>query len=245
MESQVNTMSDLDDVKRKWLADLAGLVGGAQAPAQPRDTDQGAGGLGLLGLAGLGGTVGAKAAPDGGSAASFAPFAPSPSDLITNPYGPDSVFSIPTTPVAPAAPSAPAKVSVDMPLDSAISAWTEANSRMTTNLGQLESAILAAFMGEAPTLFADLQKKVTRLSGFAKVFDPSLADALNKAKSAVDPVRRDKALVAARTILVKFRNHLKSQEKLLAQIDTNPFGVKMNLKQEISSSLDQVSKAIH
>jgi hypothetical protein len=238
-------MGNLDEVKRKWLAELAGLVGGAPALAQPQNANQRAGGLGPPGHGALSGTATAKAAPGGGSAAPGGPFAPSPSDIITNPYGPDSVFSIPTAPMTPAAPAAPAKVSVDTPLDSAISAWTQARSRMTTNLGQLESAILAAFLGEAPSLVADLQKKVIRLSGFAKVLDPSLADALSKVKSAADPAGRNKALAAARTILDKFRNHVKAQDKFLAQIDANPFGVKLNLKQELSSSLDQVSKAIH
>lgn len=173
-------------------------------------------------------------------------FAAPPSDAMTNPYGPDSVFSIPTTPaVSIAAPAAPPSASNDVTLESAISAWTQARTRMMTNLGLLESAIVAAFLGEAPKLIADLQKKVTKLSGFARELDPSLADALNKAKSAGDPAGRKKALGTARTILDKFRSHLKAQDKFLAQIDANPFGVKLNLWQELSSSLDEVGKALH
>jgi len=149
------------------------------------------------------------------------------------------------SPISPASTAGPTSVSAQTPLDGAISAWTQVRSRMTTSLGQLESAILAAFVGEAPTLITDLQRKVTKVSGLAHALDPSLADALNKAKSAGDSAAHAKALSAARVILEKFRNYVKAQEKFLSQIDANPFGVKTNLKQELSSGLDQVSKVLH
>ena len=234
-------MSGLNDVKRKWLADLADLVGGGPAAEPPKKGDPQA----LQRLVGHGGAASAQAAPGSGPGAPGGPFAPSPSDLILNPYGPDSIFSLPTPPMTPAVPAAQVKVSANTPLDTAMAAWTQTHSRMTTQLGQLKSAILTAFIGEAPALVTDLQKKVTRLDGLAKVLDTSLADALNKGKAAGDAAGRRKALQAAGAVVGKFRNHLKAQDKFLTQIDANPFGVKTNLKQDLSASLDQVSKAIH
>ena len=38
--------------------------------------------------------------------------------------------------------------------------------------------------------------------------------------------------------------YLKSQEKFIALIDANPFGVKLNLKQELMSSLKLASEAV-
>ncbi|MBC7942167.1 MAG: hypothetical protein H7Z19_20835 [Chitinophagaceae bacterium] len=232
-------MGELSEVKRQWLTELAALVGDSQAAEPP----QKAGRAPLPGLAG--GSATAQAAPGGGSAAPGGPFTPSPSGIVGNPYGPDSVFSIPTTPMVPTGPTTAAKVSANAPMDTATSAWTQAHSQMTTHLGQLKNAILSAFVGEAPALVADLQKKVTKLDVLTKLVDRSLADALTKVNAAGDAAGRKKAVQAVGAIVGKFRNHLKAQEKLLAQIDANPFGVKMNLKQELASSLDQVSKAIH
>lgn len=246
-------MGKLDDPKKKWLQELAAMMGGTiaapppMAAAPPQKQDSAAQHPAMPGLAS---STSARASPGQASAAPGGPVAPgaptepgapifaNPPDSIWNPYPAGSVFA------PPPGPAQPPPVSADGPLDGAISTWTQTRSQMAASLGQLKAAILAAFVGEAPALVADLQKKVAKLDDLTKAFDQSLGDSLAKAKTAKDPAARKKEMVAAAAILAKFRGQVKLQEKFMAKVDTNPFGVKVNLKQQINASLEQVAHAI-
>ena len=73
--------------------------------------------------------------------------------------------------------------------------------------------------------------------------DKRLTNSLTNALETQDPGLRNASLQESKTILAEYIRYVRS-EPLIEHLDSNPFGVKMNLKATLAKSLTQVAKAI-
>jgi len=121
--------------------------------------------------------------------------------------------------------------------------WHNARNNIEGAIKQLKAAIRKEFASEAPELIADIEKNMSKLDAILGKLDARLADSLDKARSAKDAAARSAELRNSKTLLADYIKFVKS-EPMIAHIDSNPFGVKTNLKQSITTSLTQMAQAI-
>ena len=73
--------------------------------------------------------------------------------------------------------------------------------------------------------------------------DKRLINSLTSAAETEDPASRAASMKESKAILADYIRYVRS-EPLIEHLDSNPFGVKTNLKVTLSNSLSQVAKAI-
>jgi ABC-type transporter Mla subunit MlaD len=122
-------------------------------------------------------------------------------------------------------------------------AWHDARKNIETSINQLKTAIRNEFAKEAPALIADIEKNMSKLDAVLDKLDRRLADSLDKARSAKDAAARSAELKNSKNLLADYIKYVKA-EPMIAHIDSNPFGVKTNLKQTLTTSLTQMAQAI-
>ena len=122
-------------------------------------------------------------------------------------------------------------------------AWHDARTGIETSINQLKAAIRNEFAKEAPALIADIEKNMSKLDAILDKLDRRLADSLDKARSAKDAAGRAAELRNSKNLLSDYIKYVKA-EPMIAHIDSNPFGVKTNLKQTLTTSLTQMAQAI-
>ena len=83
----------------------------------------------------------------------------------------------------------------------------------------------------------------SKLDGILDKLDRRLADSLDKARAAKDAAARSAELRNSKSLLADYIKYVKA-EPMIAHIDSNPFGVKTNLKQNLTTSLTQMAQAI-
>jgi hypothetical protein len=120
--------------------------------------------------------------------------------------------------------------------------WTQTQDEVKAQIGKLKVAIRTAFTGEAPKLVADIDKKLSRLDDFTGKLDHGLTSSLTKAQATAEPNARKQAVVLAKGRIKDCLQYVKSQEKFIAYLDSNPFGVTLNIKQTLADRLGQVNK---
>jgi hypothetical protein len=144
-----------------------------------------------------------------------------------------------TAPAQAGAPARPAPVA----LGKAPEAWQQARSGIENSIKQLKAAVRKEFAGEAPAVIADIEKNMVKLDGILNKLDQRLADSLAKANAAKDAAARSAELKNSKTLLADYIKYVKA-EPMIAHIDSNPFGIKTNLKQTLTASLTQMAQAI-
>jgi hypothetical protein len=83
-------------------------------------------------------------------------------------------------------------------------------------------------------------QKLDRILG---KLDRRLADSLANAAATREPAGRREALQESKAILAEYIRYV-SSEPLIDHLDSNPFGVKTELKATLSSSLTKLARAI-
>jgi hypothetical protein len=120
--------------------------------------------------------------------------------------------------------------------------WNQTQDDVKAQIGKLKVAIRAAFVGEAPKLVTDIDKKMSKLDDFHAKLDHGLTNSLTKAQTSAEPAARKQAIALARARIKDCVQYVKSQEKFIAYLDSNPFGVALNIKQTLADRLAQVNK---
>lgn len=137
---------------------------------------------------------------------------------------------------APARPAPPALVK-------APDVWNQTRREIATSLGQLKAAVRKEFAEEGKDLVAEIDGNMQKLDRILETLDDKLTDALAKANAATTSGARSTELQRAKTLVTNHIKYIKS-EPLIAHIDSNPFGVKTNLKQLLTERLTRVAQAI-
>jgi hypothetical protein len=147
----------------------------------------------------------------------------------------------------PAAASSAEQTAAARPVPPALAkapeAWHQARNGIEASIKQLKTAIRNEFAKEAPELIADIEKNMSKLDGILDKLDRRLADSLDKARAAKDAAARSAELRNSKSLLADYIKYVKA-EPMIAHIDSNPFGVKTNLKQTLTTSLTQMAQAI-
>ena len=138
----------------------------------------------------------------------------------------------------PAAPS-----SDKHSLEKAPDTWRQARQDTVNTIEQLKAAVRKAFAGE-PDIISRLEQNLQKLDDVIEPLDYELAAALAKAHATNDPAARKAELQRAKTILANCLVQVKKAEPLIAKIDSNPFGVKTNLKQMFADKMKHMAQAI-
>jgi hypothetical protein len=147
--------------------------------------------------------------------------------------------AVSTKPTQPVASPKPGRGS----LEKAPEVWHSTRAILDANVNELKKAILNEFAGESAELITGVEKTVSKLDVVLDKLDSRLADSLAEAHSAKDPAARKALLKNSKAILADFINYVKS-EPLIAHIDSNPLGIKTNLRQLLTDSLKHMALAI-
>ncbi len=121
--------------------------------------------------------------------------------------------------------------------------WNQTRNTISKSIDQLKTAIRAAFADQGADLLADVEQKMARLDVVSGRFDHRLSECLAKARATQEPGARKAELSNAKPILTDYIKYVKS-EPLIAHIDSNPFGVRTNLKQTLAESLTHMARAV-
>ena len=121
--------------------------------------------------------------------------------------------------------------------------WESTRRMLQTNIDALKQAVRSQVADEGGELVSDIDGHLKKLDRILGSLDRRLANSLAVAGEAQDAVGRSKLLVDAKGILAEYIRYVKS-EPLIDHIDSNPFGVKTELKATLSRSLTQLARAI-
>ena len=100
------------------------------------------------------------------------------------------------------------------------------------------------YSDEHPDLLAEIDKRMARLDVVLEKLDHRLADALANAHAAQDAAARKTEMANAKALLADYIKYVKS-EPMIDHMDSNPFGVKTNLRKVLTDSLTHVAHVIH
>lgn len=129
-------------------------------------------------------------------------------------------------------------------LEQASRIWLQTHAGVEAVVVQLKAAIRDKFAKDDPNLIAEIERNMNRLDAILAALDIRLAECLKSAHAANDPRARRAELENCKSILVGYFNYVASSRQLIAGIDTNPFGVKSDLKGLLAGSLRQMARVI-
>jgi hypothetical protein len=141
----------------------------------------------------------------------------------------------------PAKP-APAAEPVSPALAKAPEVWHQTRRTLSANLDQLKKAIGAQYAAEGPKIIAGIEQSLKKLDGILDKLDTRLGDSLAKAEAAKDAAARAAELNRSRDILKEYLRYVAS-EPIITHIDANPFGVRTNLRETLTTTLTQLARA--
>jgi len=128
-------------------------------------------------------------------------------------------------------------------LEKAPQMWQGTRELLQTNIDALKKAIQAQVAGEGDDLVDEIQGQLEKLDRIMGRLDKRLTNSLTHAVEAQEPALRRKALQESKGILAEYIRYVGS-EPLIAHLDSNPFGVKTELKATLSKSLTQLARTI-
>ncbi len=144
---------------------------------------------------------------------------------------------------AAASKSAPMSAAKLAQLGEAPKIWHQTRTVASNNIEKLRAAIKKEYSSEAPDVISEIDKGMKQLDRITQRLDHRLAEQLDKAHKAADEGARKAEIAKAKAILVEHIKYI-SSEPLLADIDSNPFGVETNLKKLYTASLTHMAKVI-
>lgn len=128
-------------------------------------------------------------------------------------------------------------------LSKAPEVWHSTRDLLHNNISALKTAVRKQCASEADEFIDQINGNLERIGGVLDKLDTRLADSLSKAHGANDTSSRKAELQKAKAILAEYINYVKA-EPLITHIDSNPFGVKTNLKAILSGSLTHMAQAM-
>jgi hypothetical protein len=128
-------------------------------------------------------------------------------------------------------------------LASAPQEWDGTREMLQRNINALKRAIQAQTADQGDKLVDEINGHLQKLDRILGKLDRRLADSLANAAATRDPAGRREALQESKAILAEYIRYVGS-EPLIDHLDSNPFGVKTELKATLSSSLTKLARAI-
>lgn len=128
-------------------------------------------------------------------------------------------------------------------LSKAPAIWQQTRRTIAKNIDQLKSAIRKAFASEGRKAIAEIDQNMKAIDGVLVMLDDRLAKSLAKAGAAKDRRAFDAELKGTMATLKYYANYVAS-DPLIQHIDSNPFGIKTDLKKTITASLHHVHKTV-
>ena len=121
--------------------------------------------------------------------------------------------------------------------------WDGTRELLQTNINALKKAVQTQIADEGADVIDDINGQLQKLDRILGRLDKRLASSLAKAGEAKGATGRNTALQESKAILAEYIRYVGS-EPLIEHLDSNPFGVKTDLKATLSKSLRQLAVAI-
>jgi hypothetical protein len=128
-------------------------------------------------------------------------------------------------------------------LASAPEEWDGTRELLQRNINALKRAVQAQVADQGDELIDEIDGHLQKLDRILGKLDRRLADSLATAGAARDPADRKQSLQESKAILTEYIRYVGS-EPLIAHLDSNPFGVKTDLRATLSKSLTKLAQAI-
>ena len=128
-------------------------------------------------------------------------------------------------------------------LDKAPQVWHDTRKIIGTNIDELKKAVKSEYADSHPDLLKQIEAGISKLDTILENLDHRLADSLAKAHKAGDEAAKKAELKNSKAIMIEHLKFVKS-EPLVAHIDSNPFGVSVNLKKILTDTLTNMAEAI-
>ena len=128
-------------------------------------------------------------------------------------------------------------------LTKAAEAWHGTRKMVDGKVDELKKAILKHYAGGHPDLLTEIDKGLAKLDVMLDKLDHRLADSFTKAGAAANDAACQAELKNTKSILTEYIAYVKA-EPLIAHVDSNPFGVKTNLKQTLVDAVTGAAKNI-
>jgi hypothetical protein len=127
-------------------------------------------------------------------------------------------------------------------LEKAPQVWKGTRALLQTNIDALKKAVQAQVADEED-LVDEIEGHLQKLDRIMGRLDKRLTNSLTNAVETQDPKLRSAALRESKGILAEYIRYVGS-EPLIAHLDSNPFGVKTELRATLSKSLAKLARAI-
>ena len=121
--------------------------------------------------------------------------------------------------------------------------WDGTRDLLQNRISALKSAVQAQCSDEKAEVLDQINSHLLKLDRILGKLDRRLSDSLAKAGQAQDAGARNAELKNAKTIFAEYIQYVKT-EPLIEHLDSNPFGVKTDIKATLSASLTQLARAI-
>jgi hypothetical protein len=144
---------------------------------------------------------------------------------------------------APEAAPAVAGPAREQVLAEAPQIWKGTRALLQSSIDTLKQAVQSQVAEEGNDVIDEVNDQLQKLDRIMSRLDKRLTNSLTNASETQDPALRSAALRESKTILAEYIRYVRS-EPLIEHLDSNPFGVKMNLKATLAKSLAQVATAI-
>lgn len=128
-------------------------------------------------------------------------------------------------------------------IDEAQQVWHRTRDSLDASIAQLKQAIRTTCANEAPALVSVVDKTLVKFDGILQKLDTGLADSLQRARLAGSEAAAKAELQASKNQLMAYMSYVKS-EPLIAQLDSNPFGVDTRVRQTLSESFSRIARAL-
>jgi hypothetical protein len=121
--------------------------------------------------------------------------------------------------------------------------WDGTRELLETNIDSLKKAVRAQVADEDADVIEEITANLDKLDRILGRLDKRLTSSLATAGQIEDAGGRGAALQESKAILAEYIRYVRS-EPLLDHLDSNPFGVKTDLKATLTKSLTQLARAI-
>jgi len=121
--------------------------------------------------------------------------------------------------------------------------WRKAASQVRTQLDQLRNAILEAAEGESDEVLSDLEGKTMQLYKILGTYADELLEKLDAKLEAANPEDQSAAIAEAATVVKKYQQFVDGNS-LVTDIESNPFNVKIKVKDVLSQTLSKIDSLL-
>ena len=128
-------------------------------------------------------------------------------------------------------------------LSHAASAWIKTHQEADRRIQALKTAIVAHYADSHNHMAAEIESGAQKLDAVLDEVDHELAEVMHTASAIADDAARTNELKKAKDLLMQHIAYV-AKEQLIAHMDSNPFGVKTDLKALLRKGLTDAASAI-